>query len=112
MKAFKLSAFGVLFASALALAGEQPEFITKEVTGEAAIVKGDKIKAKEDAKQAALREAVAQVAGVLVSDTIFAKSEGYVHKYDITSEKEEAGVMKVSVKAEVGTKALDQDLAL
>ncbi|MFL5320251.1 MAG: flagellar assembly protein T N-terminal domain-containing protein [Myxococcaceae bacterium] len=125
MKAFiKLSAFGVLVASALALAGEQPEFITKEVTGEAAIVKGDKIKAKEDAKQQALREAVAQVAGVLVtgdtltrnnqlvSDTIFAKSEGYIHKYDITSEKEEAGVMKVSVKAEVGTKALDQDLAL
>src|SRR3954467_13407709 len=123
MKAFKLSAFGVLFASALALAGEQPEFITKEVTGEAAIVKGDKIKAKEDAKQQALREAVAQVAGVLVTGdtltrnnqlvrhTIFAKSEGYIHKYDITSEKEEAGVMKVSVKAEVGTKALDQDLA-
>src|SRR3954466_7459669 len=102
MKALKLSVLGVLLASAVAYA-EQPEFITKEVTGEAAIIKGDKVKAKDDAKKVALREAVAQVAGVLVtgdtltrnnqlvSDTIFAKSEGYIHKYDVTAEKEEAG---------------------
>lgn len=122
MKALKLSALGVLLLSAVAFA-EQPEYVTKEVTGEAAIIKGDKVKAKDEAKKAALREAVAQVAGTmvssdtivknsqLISDRIYAKSEGYVKKYDITAEKEEAGVMKVTVKAEVGARALDQDLA-
>jgi hypothetical protein len=123
MKALKLSALGVLFASALAYAGDQAEFVTKEVTGEAAIVKGDKVAAKDQAKKAALREAVEQVAGVvigsdqqmknnvLVSDRVYAKSEGFIRKYDVTAEKEEAGVMKVTVKAEVGARAIDMELA-
>lgn len=123
MKALKLSAF-VLLAAAVAYAGDQPEYITKEVTGEAAIEKGDKLKAKEEAKKKALREAVEQVAGVLiggdtqmknnvlVKDLVYAKSEGFVRKYDVLSEKEEAGVMKVTVKAEVGTKGIDQELAV
>lgn len=124
MKALQLSALSVLFMSAVALAGDQPEFITKEVTGEAAITKGDKVAAKEEAKKKALRDAVEQVAGVmiggdtqmknnvLVKDMVYAKSEGFIRKYDVLSEKEEAGVMKVTVKAEVGTKGIDQELAV
>ena len=122
MKAFKLTVLTWLLTAA-AIAGEnQPEFVTKEVTGEAAIVDNNRDKAVQDAKNAALREAVEQVAGVLitsdtltansqlVSDRIFANSAGYVRKYDILEKKEERGVMKVTVRAEVGTAQLDKDL--
>jgi hypothetical protein len=122
MKALKLTVVCWLVATVALAADKQPEFITKEATGEAAIVGGNRDKAVQDAKNAALREAVEQVAGIMVSsdtltsnsqlikDRVFANSAGYVRKYDILEKKEERGVMKVSVRAEVGTAQLDKDL--
>jgi hypothetical protein len=122
MKALKLTVLSwCLVVTALA-AGKQPDFVTQEVTGEAAIVGGDTDKARKDALSAALREAVEQVVGVrvsaqtltannqLISDKILSRSDGYVRKYDIIDRKEEGGVMKVTVRAEVGTGQLDRDL--
>jgi hypothetical protein len=103
-------------------ADAQPVFIIKEATGEAAIMEGNRDKALQDATNAALREAVEQVAGVmvssdtltansqLISDRILTNSAGYVRKYEILEKKEDRGVMKVTVRAEVGTAELDKDL--
>jgi predicted amino acid-binding ACT domain protein len=122
MKALKLTVLSWLLAAVAVAADKQPEFVTKEVTGEAAIVDNNRDKALQDAKNAALREAVEQVAGVmvssdtltsnsqLISDRIFANSTGYVRKYEILEKKEEHGVMKLTVRAEVGTAQLDKDL--
>jgi len=122
MKALKLTVLSwFLVATALA-AGKQPDFVTQEATGEAAIVGGDTEKAIRDARNAALREAVEQVVGVrvsaqtlaannqLITDKILSRTDGYVRKYDIVDRKEEEGVMKVTIRAQVGTGQLDKDL--
>ena len=124
MKALKLTAVTLLAASlfsAAALAA-QPAFVTQEATGEAAIVAGNRDKAKRDAKNNALREAVERVAGVmvsadtlsansqLISDRVFANSAGYVRKYEVLKEEEANGVIRTTVRAEVGTAELDKDL--
>jgi hypothetical protein len=122
MKALKLTVLSWVLAAVAVASDKQPEFITQEATGEAAIVEGNRDKALQDAKNAALREAVEQVAGVmvssdtltsnsqLISDRILTNSSGYVRKYEILEKKEERGVMRVTVRAEVGTAQLDKDL--
>ncbi|MFP2923687.1 flagellar assembly protein T N-terminal domain-containing protein [Pyxidicoccus sp. 3LG] len=118
----KLTALSLLLASVAFAAAPPPETVVKEVTGEAAIVDGNRDRAFGEAKDAALREAVEQVAGVLVSsdtltannqlvsDRIFTRSAGYVRKHEVLERKEEGGVAKVKVRAEVGTAQLDKDL--
>lgn len=120
MKA-SLSLPALLLAGA-ALAASPKAPVTQEATGEAAIVDGNEARAEREAKDQALRNAVEQVAGVLVSadtltrnsqlisDRIFAQSAGYVRKYDIVSKRKERGVMIVTVRAEVGAAELDKDL--
>ncbi|WP_164019967.1 flagellar assembly protein T N-terminal domain-containing protein [Pyxidicoccus trucidator] len=118
----KLTALSLLLASVTLAAAPQPATVTKEVQGEAAIVDGNRDRAFSEAKRAALREAVEQVAGVLVSsdtltansqllsDRIFTQSAGYVRTHEVLERKEEGGVVKVKVRAEVGTAELDKDL--
>jgi hypothetical protein len=122
MKALKLTVVSWLLVATAMAAGKQPELVTQEVTGEAAIVGGDRDKAMREARDAALREAVEQVAGVmitaqsltansqLVSDKILSRTEGYVRKYDVLDKKEEAGVMKVTLKVQVGVGQIAKDL--
>ncbi|MFN0061247.1 MAG: flagellar assembly protein T N-terminal domain-containing protein [Myxococcaceae bacterium] len=112
----------VQWALVALLSGAAPEVISKEASGEAAIVNGNKERAEKEARDLALREAVEQVAGVivsastltsnaqLISDQVFSRSEGYVRSYEVLSKKEERGVMKVTVRALVGTAKLDKDL--
>lgn len=118
----KLTAVSLLLASVTFAAAPAPASVVKEVTGEAAIVDGNRDRAFADAKSAALREAVEQVAGVLVSadtltansqlisDRILTHSAGYVKTHEVLERKEEGGVAKVKVRAEVGTAQLDKDL--
>jgi hypothetical protein len=120
MKTLKSSLVGLLFAS-LALAAEAPTVI-QEATGQAAIVKGDELKAKDEAIKNALRTAVEQAAGVLITsdtvtlnsqlvrDRVYSKSSGYVKNHSVVSQKAEKGVLTVVVKAEVLTSQLDKDL--
>ena len=100
-----------------------PGIVTKEGTGQAAVTKGgDEQKGYDEALKQALRSAVEQVAGVmitadtvtlnsmLIKDQVFARASGYVKKYDVVSKKLEKGIMTVVVKADVGTADLDKDL--
>ena len=103
-------------------ADKVPAVVTKEAEGEAAIVGGNVDRATREAKEAALRNAVEQVAGVLVSsqslavnsqlvsDQVYSHSAGYVKTYDVLSQTTERNVVKVKVRAQVGTAELDRDL--
>lgn len=111
-----------LLSLALASSALAQTVVTKEGSGEAAIVAKDEQKAFEEAKNAALRAAVEQAAGVridadtlmvnnqLVRDQVFANTSGYVKKFDVTSKKIEKGVVSVTVKADVITDNLDKDI--
>ncbi|MHB8874170.1 MAG: flagellar assembly protein T N-terminal domain-containing protein, partial [Myxococcaceae bacterium] len=122
MKATTLFAATALLVAAVAQAATTPEVVTKEATGEAAIVNKDEAKATKEAQNEALRSAVEQVAGVLISaetitqnsqllsDRIFSKSSGYVRSFKVLSKKSEKGVMTVTVSAVVGAAQLDKDL--
>ncbi len=112
-------AFIVLAAAAFAQGATS---ITREGTGEAAIINKDEARAFEDAKTLALRAAVEQAAGVridadslavnnqLVRDQIFANTSGYIKSFEVTSKKVERGVVSVTVKAVVLTENLDKDI--
>lgn len=122
MQALKLTVLTCLVASVALAADAQPEFVTKEVTGEASIENNNRDRALQDAKNAALREAVEQVVGVsissttltsnsqLITDKILAKVDGYVRDVQVLEKKEERGVMKVKVRAQVGSGRIDRDL--
>jgi hypothetical protein len=96
--------------------------VTREAEGEAAVVAGNVDRATREAKEAALRSAVEQVAGVIVSaqslavnsqlvaDQVYAHSAGYVRSYEVLSQSTERNVVKVKVRAQVGTAELDRDL--
>jgi hypothetical protein len=100
-----------------------PATQTVETTGQAAVVNGDQAAAIEQAREAALRDAVSQVVGtrissetltegsLLIHDRITARSAGYVKKWSYVGSPEVAnGTATVKVKAEVGTAELDRDL--
>ena len=123
MKATTLTAITTLLLTLAAQAAETPQVVTKEATGEAAIVGNDEARALKEAQNQALRQAVEQVAGVLISaetvtqnsqllsDRIFSNSAGYVRSFKLVSKKAEKGVMYATVSAEVGAAQLDKDLA-
>ena len=114
--------FAALFLVVSSLSLAQATVITKEGTGEAAVIGGDEQKAFNEAKERALRSAVEQAAGVkidadtltvnnqLVRDQVFANTSGYVKSFDVTSKKTEKGVTTVVIKAEVITDNLDKDI--
>lgn len=118
MKTLKLT----LLTVALSLTAFAQTVVTREATGEAAVVNKDELKAFEDAKQNALRAACEAAAGVrieadttvvnnqLVRDQVFSNTSGYVKKFDVVSKKVEKGVMSVTVKADVITDELDKDI--
>lgn len=121
MKPMRAGALSLLLAS-VALA--QATVVSKEGTGEAAIVSNDQQKAFEEAKKNALRAAVEAAAGVridadtvvvnnqLVRDQVFANTSGYVKKFDVTAKNvdEKKKIVSVTVKADVITDQLDKDI--
>ena len=118
MKTLKLT----LLSLSLAVIAFAQTVVTKEGTGEAAVVNKDEIKAFEEAKDKALRAAVEQAAGVridadtvvvnnqLVRDQIFANTTGYVKKFDVLEKKIDKGVVTVKVKADIITESLEKDV--
>jgi hypothetical protein len=122
MSAVRMSVLSLCVAMAVLAQGKSGEFVTKETTGEAAIINGNEAMAEKEARERALREAVEQVAGILVeadtltansqliSDRVFANSAGFVRSYDVLKTEKEKGVVRVTVRAEVGTKELDKEL--
>ena len=99
---------------------ESREVVAK---GLGAILAGDEVKAKEDAKNAALRNAVEQVVGMyidsetlvenymMIEDKIYTRTTGYVQKYDIISTKKQLdNSVEVTIRAVVKVSDLRNDL--
>ena len=107
----------------LALAQEAMQNITTD--GTASIMNGDKAMARDVATQDALRNAVEQVTGAVISsntivenamvveDNIYSKAKGYIKSYSILSEGEADGGLtyNVKVKALVRSGAIKEDMA-
>ncbi len=116
-----LAAFLALAVMTQAVAMAQ-DAQTIKVKGEGVIFNNDKALAKDKAIEDALRKAVEQVAGTLVSsstlvdnfvtveDKIYAQSRGYVQKHRVLSERVSDGVFIVDVEATVAKSALKKDL--
>lgn len=94
-----------------------------EVTGEAAVVGGNEVAAKEKALDQAQRNAVEMVAGTIVTgisemkqytsvrDEITSQGSGYVKRYEPKGSTCEGGVCKVTIRALVAKRALSEKLA-
>lgn len=113
---------GILAISLCVLvsAGMAGQMITAD--GFAAITGGNKVIARDKAVDDALRKAVEQAVGTMVSsdtmtesykvihDKILARTSGYVEKYKILSEGPEGDLYRVRVQAEIGNADLTSDL--
>lgn len=107
---------------ALPVAAKAPEVITQEATAQAAIRGNDEADAAQRAQQLALREAVQQVAGImlrsdtvvanhtLLADTITAHTAGYIRSFEVVKTERKGSVVEVTVKAQVGRAELDKDV--
>ncbi|MFH1566532.1 MAG: flagellar assembly protein T N-terminal domain-containing protein [Gemmatimonadota bacterium] len=92
-------------------------------TGQAAVVGGNADGAFQEARRAALREAVEEGVGVLVSsatrvanfavldDRVLTRTSGYVRSYEVVERGVEGGVCRVVVEAVVDLDGLQRDLA-
>lgn len=90
--------------------------------GMAAVISGNTVIARDKALDDALRKAVEQTVGTLVSsdtmtenfkvihDKILAQTTGYIERYKVLSEGREGDVFKVKIQAEVGMANLTDDL--
>ncbi len=94
-----------------------------EAIGQAVIFSGDKVAARDKAIDDALRKAVEQAVGTIVSsetvtknyqllsDKIYSQAKGYVKGYKVVTEAERDGsVFEVKIKATVGTDNLRNDV--
>lgn len=112
--------FAVFFS--VFLFAQETETVT--VIGEASIINNDKIAAKDKAIDDALRKAVEQITGTVVSsesltenfelvkDTIYTKSKGYVQKHKIIEhgiDKQDSGVYFVKIEAVVSKGKIQED---
>jgi hypothetical protein len=113
----------LILAAGMAAAQEAVQTITAD--GTASILNGDKAMARDVAIQDALRNAVEQVTGAVISsntlvenamvveDNIYSKAKGYVKSYSVASEGEADGGLtyNVKVKALVREGAIKEDMA-
>jgi hypothetical protein len=115
----KLALTLALLALSPAARGEDAR--TTEATGQAAIA-GDVLAAKEQAKDDALRNCVQQVATTLVtaatetdqaqllSDKVYAHSEGYVRRFQVLADAQDGNTWTVKLRCEVSEAKLDEDM--
>jgi len=112
----------VLLALLARPAGAAEDVKTAEAQGVGPIVEGDLGAAKQRARDDALRGCVQQVATTVVTaatetdqaqlltDRIYAHSEGYVRKFAVLEERQDGGTWLVKVRCEVSEGKLDEDL--
>ncbi len=96
---------------------------TVEASGTAVIKGGNTALARDSAISDALRKAVEQAVGLIVSsdtavknyqlleDNVYTRTQGYVKDYSITGESISGGTVNVSVRATIATGPLEDDLA-
>ena len=124
MKKLLYSVFCILYSVFWVLPSYSQQITSITVEGIGAIVKGDHAIAKDNAVNDALRKAVEQAVGTLVqaqtlvdkyqliSDEIYTKSQGYIKKHTIISEKPDLnqGILKVTIQADVSIGDIKNDL--
>lgn len=102
--------------------GAAPDVKTVEAVGVASVTGGNSALARDSAIADALRKAVEQAVGTVVSsetmvenyqtlsDNIYTRTQGYIAGYSITGESEAQGFYQVRVRAEVAVGTLKDDL--
>ncbi len=110
-----------LLALAPAAAPAEESVKTAEATGEAAVA-DDLQAARKAAQDDAMRGCVQQVAatlvtastetdqGQLLSDKVFAHSQGYVRKFTVLEDRQDGNVWLTKLRCEVSEAKLDEDL--
>ncbi len=111
-----LLALGFVMVASMVWAGE---IIRVQAEGAAAVVGGDKTRARAEAQNQAYRDALekgvgAYVQGItemkdfqVVRDKVFSQSQGIVNSFDIVREWEEDGIYYITADCGVSTGALD-----
>lgn len=106
-----------------AYSAEEPETKTVEATGVATIAGGNTAIARDSAIGDALRKAVEQAVGTIVSsetmvenyrvlrDNVYTKTQGYIKSYDVVSEGQSQGLYQTTVRAAVALGPLKDDLS-
>jgi hypothetical protein len=110
----------LLLCGSIPALAQQAQTITAEGVG--AVVGGDRAIARDQAIQDALRKAVEQAVGILVSsetmvqnfqtlnDKIYTQTQGYVQNYRVLSETPGPNVHQVTIQATVAIGDLEKDL--
>jgi len=113
----------LLFFMQANLFAAEPITINTGTDGIAAIVGGNTALARDAAITDALKNAVEQAVGTIVSaekiapnhqlldDKIYTRTEAYVRNYRITSEKSIGNLYQVTIRADVSTEKLKNDLS-
>jgi len=119
---FLAAAVAVPHVASAADAAAAPAATTLQALGQAAIVGTDVALARDKAIEDAMRKAIEQAVGAMVSsetvtqnfellsDKIYSKSRGYVRSYKVVSEKKEEGIYQVTIEAQVASGNLKSDL--
>jgi hypothetical protein len=114
-----LSIIAVVCSVASSATAQEPYF---EALGQAPVVAGDRVRARERALDEALRQAVEQaVATVLTPDElvtrasqlklrIYPRARSFIGTYRVLDEGEQNGVFQVHLSAQVGTGMLQREL--
>ncbi|MDY6822633.1 MAG: flagellar assembly protein T N-terminal domain-containing protein [Thermodesulfobacteriota bacterium] len=99
------------------------EVTTVTAEGIAVIQNGNTAAARDSAVNDALRKAVEQAVGTMISaetvaenytvlrDRVYSKTKGYVRSYDVLSETPQGELYRVNVSAEVGKADIENDLS-
>ncbi len=117
-----IAAFFVLLPVICVWAQEQ-DFKTVTAEGVAVIRDGNLASARDSAVNDALRKAVEQAVGTMVSartiaenytvlsDRVYSKTSGYVKNYQVVSENQDGRLYRVRVKADVAGTDIEKDLS-
>ena len=110
----------LLFSWAMVAFGQQPQTLTAEGVG--VVMSGDRAIARDSAISDALRKAVEQAVGTMISsetmvvnfqtlnDRIYTQTQGYVQNYKILNENAGPNLYTVTVQATVAMGDLQKDL--
>jgi hypothetical protein len=120
MSRLSLAVVGLLVVAAVEARAEEPTF---EALGQAPVVGGDRVRAKERALDDGLRQAVEQAAAALLGPSelaaraselklrIYPRARSYVTTWRVLEEGEQGGLFQLRLSAQVATTKLGRDLA-
>src|SRR3972149_9581500 len=122
----RLVSLFIMITASVALLFQQPSYAEPQVvnvTGVAPYSAGNDAKARDMAIQDAMRKAVEQAVGTMVTaetmvqdyqvirDNVLTKTQGYIQKYDVISSGAKGNLYEVAISATVAVENLKDDLA-